>query len=84
MNARMFFSQTNPDGVGPAARMLAAGFPASAAFEDIASGELAGPLGFPPTIQGGEPPGCALGDGMLTYVGVGRSGNLWAVDVARP
>jgi uncharacterized protein YkwD len=84
MAQRGFFNQTNPDGVGPADRMAAAGFANSAAAEDIASGPPQAPLMWPTLINGGETPGCALADPALTHVGVGRFNDLWAVDVARP
>jgi uncharacterized protein YkwD len=85
MTARSFFSQTNPDSVGPSERMTVAGFPHGAAAEDIASGDIGGLAQFlPAVIEKGEPASCALADPTLTYAGVGKSGNFWVIDVANP
>jgi hypothetical protein len=88
MAARGFFSQTNPDMVGPVARMAVAGFPSSQAAEDIGQGDVTriGPdfVSLPAMMVAGEPQNCALGDPTLRYAGVGHYGDLWAIDVANP
>jgi hypothetical protein len=88
MAVRGFFSQTNPDGVGPDARMSVAGFAHSAAAEDVGRGSTTriGPelVSFPPEMIPGETMNCALGDPLLQYAGVGHYGDLWAIDVANP
>jgi hypothetical protein len=84
MTTRLFIGQINPENEGPGARMAAAGFPNSAAAEDIAVGEIDQVLMWPALILPGGSQGCALADPNLTFVGVGRSQSLWAVDVARP
>jgi uncharacterized protein YkwD len=84
MTTRFFFSQVNPDNEVPSTRMTAAGFPNSAAAEDIATGEIDPVSMWPTFIVPGENQGCALADPNLTFVGIGRSQIIWAVDVARP
>src|SRR5438093_852819 len=65
-----------------------AGFPHSAAAEDIGSGPIDGaPLNLPQlpsVIVPGEPNGCALGDPNLQFAAVGHYGNFWVIDVANP
>jgi hypothetical protein len=88
MAGRGFFSQTNPDGVGPSQRMAIAGFPNSAAAEDIGSGTITrvgpGVVSFPDVMVAGEAQSCALADPNLQYAGVGHYGNFWVIDVANP
>ncbi len=88
MSTRGFFSQTNPDGVGPSQRMAIAGFPNSAAAEDIGSGSItrvgSNLVTFPDVMVAGEPQSCALADPNLQYAGVGHYGNFWVIDVANP
>jgi hypothetical protein len=87
MAARGFYSQTNPDMVGPSQRMAVAGFPSSNAAEDIGQdpvAHIAPDLIMPGMIQPGEPQACALGDPTLRYAGVGHYGVFWVIDVANP
>jgi hypothetical protein len=88
MAARGFFNQTNPDMVTPSQRMAVAGFPNSAAAEDIGSGPVPrispDVVGLPDVVVAGEPTSCALGDPNLGYAGVGHYGNFWVIDVANP
>lgn len=89
MVARHFFDHVNPDGEGPAARMVEAGYPSSITQEVIAQSAEHGSTS--PTVsilqelvrQGGSD--CEiLIDGRLSAIGVGYLGEFWTIDVAGP
>jgi uncharacterized protein YkwD len=83
MNDRDFFDTVNPDGIEPSQRMTQAGFSHSLAGEIVATGDSASAIAQDIFFAGGAD--CEiLTNPEFSAIGVGKVGDLWTLDFARP
>ena len=84
MFVRGFVDDVNPDGEGPAVRIVRAGYTSSVEAEVVAAGDLPPYAILQQLLSAGSPDCATLMSPQFTAVGVGEYEGLWAIDLAGP